>query len=360
MTFPSLILNSDTAERNIKKMARKASDLSVEFRPHFKTHQSLEIGKWFRNEGVKAITVSSVKMAEYFSQDSWKDITIAFPVGIHNVHRLNELCSTGTVSILAVDAQTLKEFDEKLTNKLGIYIELDPGYGRSGIPIKDFFTLDNLKSVVEQSERLLFKGFYTHAGHSYKCRSKQEIQEIAGPILNQLTNLKKHFDDPICFGDTPSCSVLNSFGPIDQISPGNFVFYDWTQTKINSCSEEDIAVAMFCPVVAKYPKRNQLLIHGGAVHFSKDNFPDNDNNLYFGMVAQKTENGWGASMPGNILSSISQEHGTITCTPEFFGQVNVGDVISILPIHSCLTADLMGEYITIEGTRIDHMTRKTF
>lgn len=360
MTFPSLILNSDIAKRNIKKMAHKASDLNVEFRPHFKTHQSLEIGTWFRDEGVKGITVSSVKMAEFFSKDLWKDITIAFPVSKLDVHRLNKLCSTATVNILAVDSITLKDFDEKLTNKLGIYIELDPGYGRSGIPILNFSILEDLKSEIVNSKHLTFKGFYTHAGHSYKCRSRQEIQDLVEPILDQLNELKDHFHDPICFGDTPSCSVLDHFGPIDQISPGNLVFYDWTQTKINSCSEENIAVAMYCPVVAKYSQRNQLLIHGGAVHFSKDSFADSAGNPYFGMVAQKNKGGWGSSLPGNTLSSISQEHGTITCTPEYFDQVNVGDIIPILPIHSCLTADLMGEYHTIDGDSFDHMSMKAF
>ncbi len=43
-------------------MAEKARINDVVFRPHFKTHQSHKIGQWFRNEGVNAITVSSIKM----------------------------------------------------------------------------------------------------------------------------------------------------------------------------------------------------------------------------------------------------------------------------------------------------------
>ena len=45
INFPALILNEKTARSNIKNMAIKASDLGLKFRPHFKTHQSLEIGK---------------------------------------------------------------------------------------------------------------------------------------------------------------------------------------------------------------------------------------------------------------------------------------------------------------------------
>jgi len=77
LTKPTLLLDVDKCKANIKKMAEKAMLNNIVFRPHFKTHQSHEIGQWFRDEGVSKITVSSVEMASYFAQKSWKDITIA-------------------------------------------------------------------------------------------------------------------------------------------------------------------------------------------------------------------------------------------------------------------------------------------
>ena len=72
-------------------MAEKARQSKVTFRPHFKTHQSIEIGSWFRDEGVQKITVSSVDMAEYFASDGWNDITIAFPLNIRQLPQIQEL-----------------------------------------------------------------------------------------------------------------------------------------------------------------------------------------------------------------------------------------------------------------------------
>ncbi|MFV1885022.1 MAG: alanine racemase [Balneola sp.] len=358
ITSPTLVLDSAKARRNIQKMKLKADKLNLELRPHFKTHQSHEIGAWFREKGVKGITVSSITMAEYFVSDGWDNITIAFPVNVLEAKRLDVLASKIDVRVLATDEQVLKKLNEHISNEIGIYIELDPGYNRSGIPILDFRTLKELKAVIQLSKNLRFEGFYTHAGHSYKCRSKKEIEELISPILNDLTSLKQEFDDPICFGDTPSCSVLEDFGVIDQASPGNFVFFDWTQFKIGSCGFEDIAVAMYCPVVAKYPERNELLIHGGAVHFSKDSFTDESGVPYFGVIAEKADNGWGNIVPGVRLKSVSQEHGIIQCTSSYFNHVNIGDVIPIIPIHSCLTADLMGDYLTTKGENIVHLSAK--
>ena len=55
---PCLLIDEFIARANIHKMAKKARANKVNFRPHFKTHQSETIGEWFRDEGIKSITVS--------------------------------------------------------------------------------------------------------------------------------------------------------------------------------------------------------------------------------------------------------------------------------------------------------------
>lgn len=356
--YPYLLFNRSIATENLNTLISRARSNSLEFRPHFKTHQSKKIGRLFRDAGISAITVSSVTMAEYFADDGWDDITVAFPVSTHEIERLNQLTSEITLNILVVDEHTVKEFASKSVNELGVYIELDPGYGRSGVSMDDHDRIQNLKMKIGQSDSLVFKGFYIHAGHTYQSRGVMDIRTTNQPVLNKLAELKAVFPDTICFGDTPSCSVLNEFGPVDQLSPGNFIFYDWMQTKIGSCTPDQIAVAMMCPVVAKYKDRNQLLIHGGAVHFSKEAFTE-DKETYFGVVAEQNEAGWGNPLPENKLVKISQEHGTIVCTEEYFRSVQVGDIIPILPIHSCLTADCMGKYVDLAGETYDHLKKNT-
>ena len=54
------------------------------------------------------------------------------------------------------------------------------------------------------------------------------------------------------------------------------------------------------------------------------------------------------------MSSISQEHGLVRASDELLSKVKVGDVLGILPIHSCMTADCMKGYLTINGDVVDH------
>ena len=75
VTEPTMVLNEEVCKSNIARMAAKAKAANVVFRPHFKTHQSREIGEWFRASGVDKITVSSLNMAMKFAEWGWNDIT---------------------------------------------------------------------------------------------------------------------------------------------------------------------------------------------------------------------------------------------------------------------------------------------
>ena len=104
---------------------------------------------------------------------------------------------------------------------------------------------------------------------------------ILAQTKNQLFRLKKAFLDRypdllISMGDTPGCSVAEDFTGIDEIRPGNFVFYDLTQNRVGSNSIEQIAVAMACPVVAIHKDRREIIVYGGGVHFSKDRLENED------------------------------------------------------------------------------------
>ncbi len=349
MTEPKLFINMEKVRENISRMSAKANNAGSEFRPHFKTHQSLQIGRIFREFDVSGITVSSIKMAEYFINDGWNDVTIAFPANVLATSAYNELAAKADLKTLVISPESVHKLDAGLTEKLGLYIEIDPDYGRSGVPVSDYAAIEKLIATIENSKHCTLSGFYCHAGQTYPGRSEQKVAKTAEAVLQKLERLHQQFPElPICFGDTPSCSVLDNFGPVTQLSPGNFVFYDWMQVQIGACTADQIAVEMVCPVTAVFPKRQQVLIHGGAVHFSKEAIEDNGQ-LNFGKPIGKFESNQ------TYLKSVSQEHGLIQCSDDVFSSIQVGDAVRIFPIHSCLTANLMRAYHTEEGAIIDHM-----
>ncbi len=104
---PLLVLNEEICKRNIKNMSDKIRRFGGVFRPHFKTHQSIVIGEWFRDCGVDCITVSSFKMAFYFAERGWKDITVALTTTVLQLDLIEELAQKINLNILVEEVKTI-------------------------------------------------------------------------------------------------------------------------------------------------------------------------------------------------------------------------------------------------------------
>lgn len=352
ITSPTLLLDQNKCKANIHRMAQKAKSKKLQFRPHFKTHQSAEISKWIRAEGVDRCTVSSVKMAEYFASHGWKDILIAFPVNVLEAKKLDKLGKQIQLQLLVYSIESVKMLADKLDAKIGLKIELDLGSNRSGLGVDDHEHIDHLLTLIEEVPQFHFTGFYSHPGHTYTARSEEQVKKMYAKLISDLKALKSRYGKidgfSITIGDTPGCTLVDDFGPIEEISPGNFVFYDVMQVNIGTCTYDDIAVVVACPVVGKNFPRKELLIHGGAVHFSKEVLQDVHGKTHFGKLALPLKNGWSGFIPGCYLKSISQEHGLIHCSDDVLDETQIGDLVYIYPAHSCLSADLMKSYLTTD------------
>lgn len=359
---PTLVIDEQKCKANIDRMLNKAKKNGLKFRPHFKTHQSRAVGMWFKDKGVEAITVSSLGMASYFEEAGWKEITVAFPLNVLQMDQINELAGRVKLNLLIDNVEVVNIASSQLSHNVFIYIEIDSGAGRTGARFDDVEVIREIAEAVNRSEKLSLKGVYTHAGHSYQARSKEEILKVFNLTRSRIISAKEQIEDlsanlEVCIGDTPTCSVATDFEGIDAISPGNFVFYDLMQTSIGACSLSDIAVAMACPVVSKNKHTQEVCVYGGAVHFSKDSEEWEGKTIY-GKVARSDERGWGEPLKDCYIKSLSQEHGIVKLTSIEFERIKIGDTLTVLPVHSCLTAEAMGYYLTSNGDFIDHYAQK--
>jgi len=352
---PTLILDPEKVRKNIERIAGRIEEGKTIFRPHFKTHQSAEVGEWFKEFGVSAITVSSVQMAGYFSQHGWKDITIAFPFNKLEIREVNRLAREVNLNLLVESDDIIEFLDKEINQPVKIWIKIDTGYHRAGISWKDTDQIAMLVKKIKQSQLLDFKGILTHAGHSYDAGCRDEIKLIHQESVARMTELRFELaalgidNVEISIGDTPGCSTAEEFCDVDEIRCGNMVFYDVMQLYLAACRKEDIAIALACPVVAIHPKRNEFVVYGGAVHLSKDYVLDSENRKIYGLMAFPGKMGWGSVEKETFVRSLSQEHGVIKTVPRVLNRLKIGDIVMVLPVHSCLTANLMKGYRTPSG-----------
>src|SRR5699024_7521665 len=73
---PSLLLDLDQLEKNIQDIMEVANSYGVHYRPHVKTHKSVEIARRQIKAGAIGLTVAKVGEAEVMADAGVKDILI--------------------------------------------------------------------------------------------------------------------------------------------------------------------------------------------------------------------------------------------------------------------------------------------
>ncbi|MFP4491559.1 MAG: alanine racemase [Spirochaetaceae bacterium] len=361
---PTLLIDRGRARENIRRMAEKARQEGVRFRPHFKTIQSGEAGEWFREYGVQSITVSSLSMAGYFADFGWKDITVAFPVNTREADALASLSEDTDLSILLLDPSVAEEVNRIVRAPVGVFIKIDTGYGRTGLPWDDPAAVVDLAVHISSLERLEFRGLLAHAGHSYHMPSAASRRELFDETAGRLNTLRDALrgagiaECEISVGDTPTATAVEHFRGVDEIRPGNFVYFDAQQYHIGSCGESEIAAVVACPVVAVHPERGECIVYGGAVHLSAQSEQYGDGEKMYGYAVPLAElydcgarsrAGWGAIDTGSYVRKVSQEHGVVKCSKELLESLSPGGLLGIIPVHSCLAVDLLETAVDTAG-----------
>ncbi|MEI7595619.1 MAG: alanine racemase [Bacteroidota bacterium] len=354
ITSPTIILDKKKCHHNIFLMAQKARAHNLIFRPHFKTHQSAIIGQWFRDFGVDKISVSSVEMAAYFVKNGWDDITIAFVFNILETQKLNDIAKIAKINILVDSIETIFYLDKHISENIGVFIKIDLGNKRTGVEYDSIVNISTLIDQLSKSKNLTFKGFIGHSGNSYKSKNKEEILSVHQNSLEKIKQLRsiyisKYPDIIFSIGDTPTNTVADDFTNIDEIRPGNFVFNDVKQVNMGVCSYEDVAIIVACPIVSKHSRRNEIIVYCGAIHLSKDFVIGKNGERLYGKVVFLNENGWTNPVDDVYVSELYQEHGVIKASHSFLFKAKIGDLIGIMPIHSCLTVSALKKYQTTDG-----------
>ena len=355
---PALVLDAGRARRNVERMAAKARRLGLRFRPHFKTHQSRDVGRMFRDAGVEAITVSSVDMAEYFAADGWGDILIAFPLNILEIDGLKRLARRVRLGVLVEAADGLAALAAGVGRPVDVWVKIDIGANRAGLDWSDRAGLARVCAEVARLPRLRLRGLLTHNGRTYGARTLAALAASHADSLDKMRRSRRALEAAgfagleISVGDTPACSRLDAFGEVDEIRPGNFVLYDVTQLELGNCAERDVAAAVACPVVAVHARRREIVVYGGAIHLSKEDFVSARDGRTYGRVCRPRGAGWGPVLSGTSVRALSQEHGVVTTTEDVIRRTRPGDILFILPVHSCLTVDLWKQYVDLGGNKI--------
>ena len=355
---PSLLLDITRVRRNAARMSEVSHRNNVRLRPHIKTHKCVEVAR-IQTEGHNgAITVSTLAEARAFAEHGFNDITYAVPIDEGKFDDAIEILKSGVkLNLLTDDAETSKKLDEASVRAgatFDVFVKIDCGYHRVGVEPHTNQAIE-IPRLLSDVKNLNFAGILTHAGHSYDAHSKDEILEIARIERDSMVELAERLraqsiDVPtVSVGSTPTMSTIDHLDGIDEIRPGNYIFFDAFQAKLGSCNVDDPALTVLTAVVHKDNSRRKLVVDAGAIALSKDRGPyEIDADCGYGQVLDLE-----GRETGMRVTELSQEHGQIKAGEgDVFDRLKVGDRLRVLANHSCLTAAQHSHYHVMENDEI--------
>lgn len=350
---PSLILDKNIVDRNTAVMTARLKTHGVRLRPHMKTAKSIDVARLALDGNFGGVTVSTLKEAEYFLEHGYKDIVYAVCFEPGKTDHAADLIKRGADLKVIVDSVDVARAIADHGGPFKVLIEIDCGEHRTGVTPDHAAVLD-IANVLRSSGNGQLSGVLTHSGHSYLCRSIEEIKKIArderAAITLAASRLRDvgHSCDIVSVGSTPTATFGETFEGITEVRPGVYVFYDIFQAGLGVCKIGDVAVSVLASVISHQPAHNRILVDAGGLALSKDRSTAAlDRDLGFGIVCDAIS---GQPIEDLIVGSVYQEHGQITLPDaSYFSRFPVGTRVRILPNHSCMTAAAYDAYQVMDG-----------
>lgn len=355
---PCLLLDVERLKRNAERMNRIVSTSGVRLRPHVKTHKCVEVARLQTAGHSGAVTVSTLAEARAFAAHGFSDFTYAVPIEPGKFAEVIDFVKRDVkLACITDDPEIplqLNDAAHRAGVALDLFLKVDSGYHRCGVEPQTKEALEIPRRIADASN-LHFAGLLTHAGHSYHCRSKAELATVAAQERDLMKALAAQLREAgievpvVSIGSTPTITTVDHLEGIDEVRPGNYIFFDAFQATLGSCHFSDCALTVLTAVTHRDPQRRKIVLDAGAIALSKDR----------GAVELDADCGYGRvlDLAGNELgvrvNSLSQEHGVCSVEDEaVFDRLKVGTRVRVLANHSCLTAAQHSHYHVLEGEQL--------
>lgn len=173
---PALIVDLDMFEQNLAKMQAAADATGMRLRPHGKAHKTPEIARRQMGLGAVGICCQKLAEAEVFADAGIPDILIsnqiADPAKLARLPALAKKVKLGICVDDPLHVERLAQAFDGSDERIDVYVELDVGMGRCGVPAGD--RLVALAQAITAAPGLTFAGVQAYQGGAQHMRTHAE------------------------------------------------------------------------------------------------------------------------------------------------------------------------------------------
>lgn len=226
---PCLLVHLDKVRSNLDRMKRMLGGSMERWRPHVKTTKIPEVLRLLLEAGVRKFKCATSREAEVLLAQSADplDLLVAMAHQGANLRRFTELAGVHTshrFSMLSEDPRHTRLLREA---GLGVFVDVDPGYGRSGIALDRREQITSIVAAAGEG----FRGLHYYDGHLHHAAPEKRAGRCR-EIYDRLVSFASALDGPfeIVTSGTPTFPMALDYEPFRRldhtVSPGTVVYWD--------------------------------------------------------------------------------------------------------------------------------------
>ncbi|MBB3949120.1 D-TA family PLP-dependent enzyme [Aureimonas jatrophae] len=336
VSTPRAVIDEARVERNVQRVQDYMDAHGLRFRPHIKTHKIPALAHQQLEAGAVGITCQKVSEAEAFASEGVEDILITFNIlgpGKHEpLRRLNERVARLTVvADSRATVEALGAAFRDAVKPLTVLVECDTGGGRCGVQAPAD-ALDLARRIAAEPG-LRLGGIMTfppgdaHGSVERFLSDARAMLETAGLPCPVVSN-----------GGTPGVFQAHLVPSATEHRAGTYIYNDRSMVRAGACGWDDCAMHVLATVVSR-PTRERAVIDAGSKALTSDLLGFRD----YGHVED-----W----PEARIASLSEEHGVLDLSAVTGEGPAIGDVLRIVPNHTCVVSNLFDHVVFHRDGRV--------
>ncbi len=345
---PSLLIDLDIMEKNLRRAAEYTAANNLRFRPHAKTHKIPALARKQLDLGAVGLTVAKVSEAEVLEQAEPQDYLIAYPVvGERKLERLMQVARRvqTTVSLDSAEAaRQLSAAGRAAGVEVGVLVEMDAGFGRVGVQPSD---VPELAAQVRRLPFLRFEGIAFFPGHiSPNAPGGLGKLDSLGQCIQEVIRALELDQIPVRVvsgGSTPTLFYSHLVSGMNEIRSGTYIFNDKNTIVSGGCTLNECAAFLLTTVIS-VAKNGQVILDIGSKAIGLDPLAGSGEQSY----------GYILEAPEACFFRMNEEHGYVDIR-RAERRFQVGDQIRIIPNHICVAVNLQEEVYGFRGDSVEEI-----
>ena len=346
---PSLVLDLDALERNIKKMGDYAKAHGMRHRVHGKMHKSVDVAKLqVELGGACGVCCQKVSEAEVFARGGIKDVMVSNQVtDPAKIDRLARMPKLGARTLCCVDdpanVADLSAAAQKHGTEIECLVEIDCGAGRCGVTSTQ--EVVNIARMIDAAEGLKFAGIQAYQGAMQHLDSYEERQSKTQVAIDMVKDAIAGLEanglkcDIVGGGGTGSYYFESNSGAFNELQCGSYAFMDADYGRIldkdgKRIDEGEWENALFIlTTVMSHAKADKAIVDAG-------------------LKAQSVDSGLPTIYGRDDVEYVkcSDEHGVVMDTG---GILKVNDKLKLVPGHCDPTCNVHDWYVGVRGGKVE-------